>query len=276
MKVSRIESELFEMTQLTENSAFTSICNWWATMGVQIDVIPQLKRQTSDQTKKVAVRPAAKPIMSAKEKEEQREIEEAQRQAAKCHSLQDLKTAIQAFNGGKLKESATNTVVYDGTIGADLLVIGEGPGSDEDKKGLPFVGPAGKLLDNMLASINRFRTKNTLITNVNYWRPPGNRNPTGEELALCRPFVERMIILAKPKLILSVGAVASSSILQTGTSISRLRGQTCDLNLDDVARFKVLPTFHPAYLLRRPQDKSKAWRDLLKAEEFLGLMKSQS
>ncbi len=244
-------------------------------MGVQVDPISQFKQQTPVQTKKVAVRPANVPVKSAKEKEEQRGIEEAQRQAAKSHSLQDLKTAIETFDDCKLKESATNTVVYDGIVGADLLVIGEGPGSQEDLKGLPFVGPAGKLLDNMLASINRFRTRNTLITNVNYWRPPGNRNPRPEELALCRPFVERFIILAKPKLILCVGAIASGAILQSGTSISRLRGQVYDLNLNDANPFKVLPTFHPAYLLRRPQDKSKAWYDLLKAEEFLGSPQSQ-
>ena len=244
-------------------------------MGVEVDINHLLQQQTPPQPRPVParpapVRPAPTPIKSAKEKEIQKGATQAQTLAAACHSLQELKTAIEAFNGGKLKESCTNTVVYDGTVGAELLVIGEGPGSQEDQHGLPFVGPAGKLLDRMLASINRFRTENTLITNVNYWRPPGNRNPTEEELALCRPFVERMITLAKPKLILSVGAVASGSIIRTGTPISRLRGQICDLDMNETVQFKVLPTFHPAYLLRRPQDKSKAWRDLLKAEEFLG------
>ena len=249
-------------------------------MGVEVDVDHLLPQQIPPQPSRVPartapvrpapVRPAPTPIKTAKEKEVQKGITEAQSLATACHTLQELKTAIEAFNGGKLKESSTNTVVYDGTVGAELLVIGEGPGRDEDQQGLPFVGPAGKLLDKMLASINRYRTTNTLITNVNYWRPPGNRNPTPEELALCSPFVERMITLAKPQLILSVGAVASGSIIRTGTPISRLRGQICDLDLNETAQFKVLPTFHPAYLLRRPQDKSKAWRDLLKAEEFLG------
>ena len=244
-------------------------------MGVEVDINHLLQHQTPPQPRPVParpapVRPAPTPIKSAKEQELQKGTTEAQTLAAACSTLQELKAAIEAFNGGKLKESSTNTVVYDGIVGAELLVIGEGPGREEDKQGLPFVGPAGKLLDRMLASINRFRTTNTLVTNVNYWRPPGNRNPTEEELALCRPFVERMITLAKPKLILSVGAVASGSIIRTGTPISRLRGQICDLVVKETVQFKVLPTFHPAYLLRRPQDKSKAWRDLLKAEEFLG------
>ena len=244
-------------------------------MGVEVDVNHLLPQQTPPQPRPVParpapVRPAPTPIISAKEKEVQKGTTEAQSLAAACHTLQELKAAIEAFDGGKLKESSTNTVVYDGTVDAELLVIGEGPGFQEDQQGLPFVGPAGKLLDKMLDSINRSRTTNTLITNVNYWRPPGNRNPTDDELALCRPFVERMMILAKPKLILSVGAVASGAIVRTSTPISRLRGQICDLDLNETDQFKVIPTFHPAYLLRRPQDKSKAWRDLLIAEEFLG------
>lgn len=259
------------MTHYSENTALTSICRWWATMGVEIDIDHLLQQQTPAQPRPVPARPAPAPIKSAKEQEIQKGTTEARSLAEACHTLQELKAAIDAFDGGKLKEGSTNTVVYDGTVGAELLVIGEGPGREEDQQGLPFVGPAGKLLDKMLASINRFRTTNTLVSNVNYWRPPGNRNPTEDELALCRPFVERMIILAKPKLILSVGAVASGSIIRTGTPISRLRGQICDLDLNENVQFKVLPTFHPAYLLRRPQDKSKAWRDLLKAEKFLGL-----
>ena len=244
-------------------------------MGVEVDINHLLQQRTPPEPRTVPVRPASvrpapTPIKSAKEKEVEKGTTVAQSLATACHTLQELKAAIEAFDGGKLKESATNTVVYDGTVGAELLVIGEGPGREEDKQGLPFVGPAGKLLDKMLASINRSRTTNTLITNVNYWRPPANRNPTEDELALCRPFVERMITLVKPKLILSVGAVASGSIIRTGTPISRLRGQICDLDMNETVQFKVLPTFHPAYLLRRPQDKSKAWRDLLIAEEFLG------
>ena len=238
-------------------------------MGVVVDINHLLKQQATPKPKSVSPRPITSPVNITKEKEEHQEATLARSQANVCRSLQELKSAIEKFDGCKLKEGATNTVVYDGTIGADLLVIGEGPGAQEDAIGLPFVGPAGKLLDNMLASINRSRKKNTLISNVNYWRPPNNRNPSDEELAICRPFVERLIVLAQPKLILCVGAVATSAVLKTGKTISSLRGQLCDLTFNDKGHFKVIPTFHPAYLLRRPQNKSQAWRDLLKAEEFL-------
>lgn len=257
------------MPKALENPALTSICNWWATMGVEVDIDHLLKQQAAPRPTPVTPPAPQTSNKPAEKPNEKQWIEEAKTNAATCRTLEDLKVTIEAFEGCKLKEGANKTVVYDGTIGADLLVIGEGPGQHEDRQGIPFVGPAGKLLDNMLASINRSRAKNTLITNVNYWRPPGNRNPEADELAVCRPFVERLITLTQPKLILSVGAVASRSVLGTDITISRLRGQLCELRLNETKVYKVFPTFHPAYLLRRPQDKSKAWRDLLKVEEYL-------
>ena len=149
------------------------------------------------------------------------------------------------------------------------MVIGEGPGAEEDRRGLPFVGKAGQLLDRMLAAINRTRTENAFITNVNYWRPPGNRNPEEDELAICRPFVDRMVELAKPKLILAAGGVPAKALLNTSNGIMRLRGTEHVFKTPGGFSAPLIPILHPAYLLRRPQDKSRAWRDLLLAEKRL-------
>ncbi|WP_156945454.1 uracil-DNA glycosylase [Hyphomonas johnsonii] len=195
--------------------------------------------------------------------------EEARKAAAASESLEALKTAIEAFEGCPLKASCEHSVVFDGVQGADLMVIGEGPGAEEDRRGLPFVGKAGQLLDRMLAAINRSRTENTFITNVNYWRTPSNRNPDAEELDVCRPFVERMIVLGKPKLIIAAGGVPAKALLGTSAGIMKLRGTEHVFEAQDGTSIPLIPILHPAYLLRRPQDKSRAWRDLLLVEQRL-------
>ncbi|MBD3770774.1 MAG: uracil-DNA glycosylase [Rhodobacterales bacterium] len=197
-------------------------------------------------------------------------VEEARTQAAGCDTLDALKAAIESFEGSPLKDAALSTVVYDGTPEASLMVIGEGPGAEEDKRGLPFVGKAGQLLDRMLAAIDRSRETNAFITNVNYWRPPGNRNPDQEELDVCRPFVDRMIELAKPKLIVAAGGVPAKALLDTGDGIMRLRGSEHMFTTAGGFSVPLIPLLHPAYLLRRPQEKSRAWRDLLLVEKRLG------
>ncbi|MCA8901310.1 MAG: uracil-DNA glycosylase [Hyphomonas sp.] len=197
-------------------------------------------------------------------------VDEARSLASGCASLDQLKAAIEGFDGSPLKAAAQTTVVYDGTPGAALMVIGEGPGAEEDRRGLPFVGKAGQLLDRMLAAIGRSRETNALISNVNYWRPPGNRNPDEEELAVCRPFVERMIELAKPKLIVAAGGVPAKALLETPDGIMRLRGTEHVFTTSGGYAVPLIPLLHPAYLLRRPQEKSRAWRDLLLVEERLG------
>ena len=149
------------------------------------------------------------------------------------------------------------------------MVIGEGPGAEEDAKGLPFVGRAGQLLDRMLAAIGLSRTENTFITNVNYWRPPGNRNPSDDELELCRPFVDRMIELGQPKLIIAAGGVSAKSLLQSRVGIMKLRGSEHALKTPGGYEAPMFPIFHPAFLLRRPEEKSRAWRDLLNIQARL-------
>ena len=197
-------------------------------------------------------------------------IREAERIAAGCASMEALARAIDEFGGSPLKATCEKTVVYDGIPGAALMVIGEGPGADEDRQGKPFVGKAGQLLDKMLSAIGRRRTENALISNVNYWRPPGNRNPEIDELAVCRPFVDRMIDLARPKLIVAAGGVPAVSLLNSRDGIMKLRGNEYTYTTPGGYTAALIPMLHPAYLLRRPQDKSRAWRDLLLIEKRLG------
>ncbi|ABI76443.1 uracil-DNA glycosylase, family 4 [Hyphomonas neptunium ATCC 15444] len=197
-------------------------------------------------------------------------VREAETIAAGCANLDELTAAAGQFSGSPLRASCENTVVYDGTPGASLLVIGEGPGAQEDRQGKPFVGKAGQLLDKMLAAIGRNRAENALITNVNYWRPPGNRSPEADELAVCRPFVDRFIEVSRPRLIVAAGGIPAVSLLGSREGIMKLRGNEYCYTTPGGYRVPLIPMLHPAYLLRRPQDKSRAWRDLLLIEKRLG------
>jgi uracil-DNA glycosylase len=183
--------------------------------------------------------------------------------AGRAHSLAALEAAIASFEGCALKRTATNTVIADGNPAAPLMIIGEAPGADEDRIGRPFVGRAGQLLDRMLAAIGLDRA-GVLITNVIYWRPPGNRTPTAEEIAACLPFVLRHILLVQPKVLVLAGATAARALLPPGPGITRLRGQWVDLAIPGLdAPVPTLPMFHPSFLLRTPERKREAWRDLL-------------
>jgi DNA polymerase len=181
--------------------------------------------------------------------------------AARTNSLIELKAALEAFDGCALKKSATNTVFADGTPAHRIMFIGEAPGRDEDKQGLPFVGRAGQLLDKMLAAINLNRKSNAYITNVLNWRPPDNRDPTPEEAATCLPFLRRHIELVNPGIIVLLGAVSAKHVMGKTDGIMRLRGKWLEYFVNG-QMIPVMPTLHPAYLLRRPIDKKLAWRDL--------------
>jgi DNA polymerase len=181
--------------------------------------------------------------------------------AAACTSLAELKSALEAFEGCALKRHATRTVFADGTPAHRILVIGEAPGKDEDAAGLPFVGRAGKLLDRMLAAIGLDRKTNVYITNVVNWRPPGNRDPSPEEAAACLPFLRRHIELVAPEVMVILGAVAVRHVMGRNEGIMRLRGNWLEYFAGG-RMVPVMPTLHPAYLLRRPLEKRLAWRDL--------------
>ncbi|WP_370674730.1 uracil-DNA glycosylase family protein [Pleomorphomonas sp. PLEO] len=198
-------------------------------------------------------------------------VMQARAAAQSAKTLDELKALIQAFDGCNLKLTAKNTVFADGNPAAKLMLIGEAPGRDEDIEGLPFVGRSGQLLDRMLNAIGYGRSQNAYIANVIYWRPPGNRDPSDVEIAICRPFILRQIELINPQLIVFLGAQPAKALLggeAVKQGINRLRGRWCELEIGD-KRFKALPTFHPAYLLRTPIKKREAWRDFLTAKVFL-------
>ena len=180
--------------------------------------------------------------------------------AAKCRNLTELRTAMESFDGSQLKKNATNTVFADGNPNSGVLFIGEAPGHDEDKAGLPFVGRAGKLLDKMLAAIGLDRT-GAYIINVMPWRPPDNRNPDPGEVAMCIPFLRRHIELAQPRIMILLGAVSTRHVLGLNDGIMKLRGRWLEYRIG-TEMIPVLPTLHPAYLLRQPAHKKLAWRDL--------------
>jgi DNA polymerase len=195
-------------------------------------------------------------------------VEAASAVAAACNSLEDLKSAIENFDGGLLKRSAKNTVFADGVAGSDLMVIGEAPGADEDQQGKPFVGVSGQLLDKMLSAIGHSRETNTYISNIVPWRPLGNRTPDQAIITMCIPFITRHIELAKPKVILMLGGVSAKSLLDTEEGITRMRGRWRDLTFSG-QKYAAIPTYHPAYLLRQPAQKGMAWRDLLSVKDKL-------
>jgi DNA polymerase len=190
-------------------------------------------------------------------------VESAFAVAQRASSLEELREALANFEQCPLKFTATNLVFGDGCGSARIVLIGEAPGAEEDRRGIPFVGPSGRLLDRMLTSIQLDRTK-VFISNTIFWRPPGNRSPTSSEVATCMPFVERMIELIDPSILIALGGRAASALLGQAESVGRLRGRWFSYQTPRLPR--PIPTtaiFHPAYLLRSPAQKRLAWRDLL-------------
>lgn len=200
--------------------------------------------------------------------------------AGRCTDLSALREALAAFEGCSLKHTATNLVFADGNPAAPMMFIGEAPGADEDRAGRPFVGAAGKLLDRMLAAAGMDRT-GVYITNILPWRPPGNRTPTPNEVAICLPFLRRHIALAAPKLLVLVGGTSASTLLSTSEGITRIRGRWRDYVGDPEnpsPPIPAMPLYHTAYLLRTPARKREAWHDLLEVRRRLNedAAKSQS
>ena len=186
----------------------------------------------------------------------------AARSAARhAATLDDLAATLANFDGCALKATAKNLCFYRGAPKARVMLIGEAPGRDEDLEGKPFVGRAGQLLDKMLAAIG-LSEADVHITNIVYWRPPGNRTPTPQEAQACRPFLERQVELVAPELVVLLGGAAAKHVLDVAEGIMRIRGKWRELEIG-TTRVQVIPTLHPAYLLRTPAGKRLAWRDLL-------------
>jgi DNA polymerase len=193
--------------------------------------------------------------------------------AAACQSLDDIVRALEAFDACPLKKTATNLCFADGNPKAHVMLIGEAPGRDEDLQGKPFVGRSGQLLDRMLASIDLSRSSDdpgssVFITNTIFWRPPGNRTPTEAETSMCLPFLLRTIELQKPRFIMCVGATPAQRLTGKREGILKLRGNWTSVQIGG-RNIPLLPTLHPAYLLRQPAQKRLAWRDLLSLRQAI-------
>lgn len=216
-----------------------------------------------------SLRPAGPAIVETASQEGNRTdlIGRALKTAAQCATLGELRAALERFEGSQLKKQALNTVFADGNPDSRILLVGEAPGREEDRSGLPFVGVAGKLLDLMLASIGLDRTS-AYIINVLPWRPPENRTPEPTEVAQCIPFLRRHIELAQPEVLILLGAVAVRQVLGLAEGIMKYRGRWMEYRVGE-KMIPVMPTLHPAYLLRQPAHKKLAWRDLQAVEKKL-------
>lgn len=203
--------------------------------------------------------PPARPIAAAATPPDDATLS-ARTLAREARTLDELKSALARFEGCALKATAKNLVFADGNAQGRVMMVGEAPGADEDRIGLPFVGRSGQLLDRMLAAIGLSRKDDVYIANTVPWRPPGNRTPTIQETAICLPFIQRQIELADPDILVCIGKPSSQALLGF-KSITASRGKWVEYDTG-TRRIRAIATLHPAYLLRRPLDKRLAWRDL--------------
>ena len=212
--------------------------------------------------------PLAIPVASAAVEQSARVL------AAAAGTLEELADALHAFDGCPLKFTATKLVFADGNPEAEVMLVGEAPGSDEDRDGRPFVGPSGQLLDRMMEAIGLNRDENFYVANTVYWRPPGNRSPTQAEAAACLPFIQRQIELVGPKILVLVGGAAAKTLLNRPDGITRLRGRRFEYeSLGLPGPIPVLATYHPAFLLRQPSQKRETWQDLLTLREMVDYLR---
>jgi DNA polymerase len=206
----------------------------------------------------VLVRPVPPPPASV-----EAAVGDAHALAARAQTVDELRTGLERFEGCALRRTATRLCFIDGNPSARILLVGEGPGEEEDRQGRPFVGPSGRLLDRMLGSIGLDRTR-VLISNTVFWRPPGNRTPTTQEMAVCMPFVERLIEIVMPEILVALGGAAAKTLLGRAESVGRLRGQWFPYATPRMARpAEATVLYHPSFLLRSPGQKRAAWQDLL-------------
>lgn len=255
-----------------------SLLAFWADAGVDAMLLDEpvdriaagrVLPPKAPERKPPAAAPATSPARPA-QPDVSAAIAQARALAAAADGLEALSAAVAGFDGCPLKfeGAASQAVVWRGEADAPLMVIGEGPGQDEDRQGRPFVGRAGQLLDKMLAAAGL--TGRVMITNTVFWRPPGNRTPTPAEQAVCAPFVERAIALVQPKMLLLVGGASAKAMLKKDEGILSMRGRWHEWRSADGAQeLPALPTLHPAFLLRQPAAKKRAWSDMLTLTERL-------
>ncbi|WP_343313924.1 uracil-DNA glycosylase family protein [Brucella sp. BE17] len=206
--------------------------------------------------------PVTQAVRAASDVPDTAQIALAREAASQANTLEELREQLAAFDGCALKFTAKNICFADGDPSSDIMFVGEAPGRDEDMEGLPFVGRSGQLLNRMIEAIGLTR-ENVYIANTIPWRPPGNRTPTPLETELCRPFIERQIELAAPKILVALGGPAGKALTGAPEGILRLRGNWKIHRTPSGIEVPVMPTLHPAYLLRTPAQKRFAWRDFL-------------
>ena len=264
---------------MNENLGIKEILDWYITAGVDeiCGEVPFALAEPEQEVRKplpvaaVAARPAESSARPATTELAQATIsacQSARELCMKAETLADLKALVEGFDGCALKLTANKTVFGYGSENARLLLIGEAPGADEDRSGVPFVGRSGHLLEKMLKAIG-FDRDDCFITNVLPWRPPGNRTPTEGEIAVCLPFLKRQIDLVSPEAIMILGGSAANALLDNGEPISKMRGKWLEYKKTDGNTVPVLESFHPAYLLRNSGQKAKAWVDMLRMKQKL-------
>ncbi len=283
------------MNKAMDHKQLATILQWYDMSGVDVIVADQptdwfeiskrppvpasIVRQTPNKTSRTAT--PAPPARAAKiapkiaradhslaAPKTELAVLEASKLSAKANTVEELRAALEQFDGCSLKNMAKNTCFADGNPRSSLMLIGEAPGRDEDLAGLPFVGRDGQLLDKMLQAAKLDRSTDVWLTNTVFWRPPGNRTPTQAETDICRPFLERQIELIKPQVIVALGGTSAKTLLRTKSGIMRLRGKWVELELNGQT-YQLLPTLHPSHLFRTPAAKKLAWQDLLMIKEKL-------
>jgi uracil-DNA glycosylase family 4 len=271
-------------TELPASQGIAAWADWYLRMGVLdcIDDVPRDRLSPPATPAPFLSGPAsAEPLPSSRAaatsaRMEPLSVASARALAQSCRSLDELERALATFEGCPLAETATRLCFADGNRAASLMLVGEAPGAEEDRQGKPFVGPSGQLLDRMLAAIGLDRSA-VWITNLLFWRPPGNRPPTTTEVAICQPFLERQIELLAPGLILFLGGSAAKALLDVSEGVTRLRGRRFTYQpAGALAPIPAYVTFHPAYLLRQPLHKRLVWRDLLTLREELDQLQQRA
>ena len=240
------------------DAALRSLIDWYGEMGVDVPKIAPGRPASRRRPLKPEI---ASPTKASTSKPPSRFTDLTQ-----VKSLDDLYSTIRQFDAGALGDGARQAVICRGNPDAKLMIIGEAPGREEDREGKPFIGRAGQLLDRMLAAI-ALSEDDVYITNVVNWRPPKNRNPSPDEIEMCRPLLEKHIELVQPRALLLVGGISMTTL--TGlTGIMKNHGQWQNVSILG-QDYPALPLYHPAFLLRRPELKKEAWRDLLLLREKL-------
>ena len=225
------------------------------------------RRAVRPDTPRLPASPPIQPAAVAASPTAEAAVVSAREAAREAKTLDELRAILEAFDGCSLKASASRLVFADGNPQARVMFVGEAPGAEEDRQGLPFVGKSGQLLDRMMAAIGLDRSK-VYIANIVPWRPPGNRTPTPVETQTCLPFLMRQIELVGPDILVTMGNPSTQTLLQTSDGITRTRGRWFPFNAGEKS-LRAIPTFHPAFLLRSPLQKRLAWRDFLAIRKAL-------